>query len=60
MLRAEADGQPLTIHIYLAYAEVRFKEGDMKSQIVKKSPDARTHVTGCAWYDAREENDLMP
>lgn len=59
-LRAKADGQPLTIDNYLAYAEVKVKKGDMKSKIVEKSPDARTHVTECAWYDAWEEHDLMP
>lgn len=59
-MRAEADGQPLTVESYLAYAEVKPRKGDTQTKLLERSPDARSQVIGCAWYDAWNENDLMP
>lgn len=57
-LRAEANGHPRTIANYLAYAEVKTSSAT-KSQVVEKSPHARTHMLRCDWHDAWEDDDLM-
>jgi len=58
-MRAEANGHPLTMANYFAYAEVKLKRKDFKMEILERSPHARGRTSVCPWAVAWERNDLM-
>jgi hypothetical protein len=58
-MRVEANGHPLTVGNYLAYAETRVGKGKMQTKLLERSPHGRTQVFECPWYVAWAENDLM-
>lgn len=58
-MRAKANGHPLTMANYFAYAEVKLKRRDFKMEILERSPDARGRTSTCPWIVAWEKNDLV-
>jgi hypothetical protein len=59
-LRAQADGQPLTMANYLAYGEWQAAEGETASEKAMQGPDMVAHVHRCPWHRAWEAHELMP
>jgi hypothetical protein len=58
-MRAEANGHPLTMTNYFAYAEVKLKRSDLEMELLERSPHARWRASTCPWTVAWEKNDLM-
>ena len=58
-MRAEANGHPLSMANYFAYAEVELKRSDFKMEFLERSPHARWRTPTCPWTVAWEKNDLM-
>jgi hypothetical protein len=59
-LRAQADGQPLTMANYRAYGEWQAAEGETAHEKVMQGPDMVAHVHRCPWHRAWEAHKVMP
>ena len=59
-LRAQADGQPLTMANFLAYGELTFPEDAGEFEELARGPDLIERVYRCLWHRAWVENDLLP
>jgi hypothetical protein len=58
-LRAERDGEPLTMLNYMAYGEWRASEGESEQRMGETTPDAYSYVNRCPWNQAWVESDLL-
>jgi hypothetical protein len=58
-LRAQADGQALTMNAYRAYGEWEAPEGETPSEVVREAPNPVAHVLRCPWHRAWEAQGLM-
>lgn len=58
-LRAEANGDELTMTNYMAFGEWEAGEGEMEHRFLEVIPDAKMQVLKCPWHTIWEENDLM-
>lgn len=60
-LRAEADGEPLTMFNYFVYGEWAPAPGDKtRQEMVETVPHARSRVYQCPWHTAWVDHDLLP
>ena len=58
-LRAQRDGEPLSMLNFMAYGEWRTELGELEQSLEETAPDARALVTRCPWSQAWMENDLL-
>jgi hypothetical protein len=58
-LRAEADGERLSMANYLAYGEWSTDPGEIKQAIAEEGTDVRMTVHRCPWHAAWADNNLM-
>ena len=58
-LRAQKDGEPLTMLNYMAYGEWRAREGESEQRMAETTPDAYSYVDRCPWNQAWVESDLL-
>lgn len=58
-LRAEADGERLSMVNYLAYGEWSADAGEIEQAIAEEGADVRMTVHRCPWHAAWVENNLM-
>jgi len=58
-MRAEANGHPLTKANYFPYVEIKLGTGELKIEVLERSPHLRGRASRCPWSDAWAENDLM-
>jgi hypothetical protein len=59
-LRAQADGQELSMFNFLAYGEWEGKGEEHAQQTLETAPHFHTQISKCPWHDAWVENDLLP
>ena len=57
-MRAEANGHPLSMTNYFAYAEVMLKRSDLEMKLLERAPHVRWRASTCPWIVAWEKNDL--
>jgi len=58
-LRAQADGQALSMGSFRAYGEWEVDAGQMEHSVVSHGRDMKTHVRKCPWHTAWTEGDLV-
>ena len=58
-LRAQRDGEPLSMLNYMAYAEWRVGPGETEQAMTELVPDARSFVTLCPWHQAWLGSELL-
>jgi hypothetical protein len=58
-LRAQRDGEPLSMLNFMAYGEWQTGPGEFEQRLGETVPDARSFVTRCPWSQAWMENDLL-
>jgi hypothetical protein len=58
-LRAQRDGEPLTMLNYMAYSEWRGRERESEQKMSKTTPDAYSYVDRCPWNEAWVESNLL-
>jgi hypothetical protein len=58
-LRAEGDGERLSMANYLAYGEWSAEPEEIEEVIAEEGADLRMTVHSCPWHAAWVENDLM-
>jgi hypothetical protein len=60
-MRAQANGQALTMNHYRLYGEWRHTEPDAsEAETVEQVPHLKQHVLKCPWHTAWQDNDLLP
>lgn len=58
-LRAQRDGEPLSMLNYMAYSEWQVGPGETEQRMPEKVPEARSFVDRCPWHQAWVEGDLL-
>jgi hypothetical protein len=58
-LRAQADGEPLTMAGYLAYGEWEVEPGETEKTTLDAASDVTTRVTKCPWHAAWAGSGLV-
>jgi hypothetical protein len=58
-LRAQRDGEPLTMLNYMAYGEWRTEPGESEQRSEEMVPHARSFSDRCPWQQAWVESDLL-
>jgi len=58
-LRAQRDGEPLTMLNYMAYGEWRTEPGESAQRSEEMVPHARSFVDRCPWHQAWVESGLL-
>jgi hypothetical protein len=58
-LRAQKDGEPLTMLNYMAYGEWRSEPGEAEQRSAEMVPNARSFSDHCPWNQAWVESDLL-
>jgi hypothetical protein len=58
-LRAQSDGEPLTMLNYMAYGEWRAEAGESEQSMTEMIPHAHSFITRCPWNQDWIESDLL-
>jgi hypothetical protein len=59
-MRAQAHGDPMTMDTFLAYGELRIRQGESVFETMQEKSDLVSRAVRCAWHQAWQADDVLP